>query len=60
VETSVTRRVLIVAMTYAGGAVFLARLDPFVNAIVPVIGFTLSTLSLSFFKEKWIQSNSKK
>lgn len=62
-ETSWTRRLLIVAMTYAVVVLFFFCAgipDPFVNAIVPVIGFTLSTLSLSFFKEKWIHSNSKK
>lgn len=62
-ETSWTRRVLIVGMTYAVVVLFFFAADlpsPFVNAIVPVIGFTLSTFSLSFFKEKWIRSNSKK
>jgi hypothetical protein len=33
--------------------------SPFVNAIVPTLGFTLSTLSLSFFKKIWLKNINK-
>lgn len=62
-ETSWTRWGLIVALTYGVVVLFFLAAElpnPFVNAIVPAIGFTLSTLSLSFFKKQWIQSNLKK
>ncbi len=62
-ETSWTRRGLIMVLTYITVVLFfhVAGLEnPFVNAIVPSIGFILSTLSLSFVKKWWIESNSKK
>lgn len=62
-ETSWTRRGLIMVLTYIVVVLFfhVAGLgNPFINAIVPSIGFILSTLSLSFVKKWWIQSNSKK
>ncbi|MFA6023867.1 MAG: hypothetical protein WC777_01455 [Candidatus Gracilibacteria bacterium] len=62
-ETSWTRRLLIVALTYGVVVLFFFAADlpnPFVNAIVPVIGFTLSTFSVSFIKTWWMRSNSKK
>ena len=63
-ETSWTRRLLIVALTYAVVVLFFfaegSRLgsaegpNPFVNAIVPVIGFSLSTLSVPLVKKWWV------
>lgn len=57
-ETSWTRRLLIVALTYGVVVLFFfaAKIpDPFVNAIVPVIGFTLSTLTVPLAKKWWIK-----
>jgi len=31
--------------------------NPFINAIVPTLGFLLSTLSLTLFKEIWIKKS---
>ena len=62
-ETSGTRKMLIGAMTYVLVVIFLFLIRapyPFLNAIVPVIGFLLSTATLSWCKEKWIQSKKKK
>jgi hypothetical protein len=57
-ETSRTRKVLIAVMTYITIVLFfhVAELPkPFVNSIVPTLGFVLSTLSLPYFKNIWIK-----
>ena len=57
-ETSWTRRFLLAAMTYITIVLFfyVAELPkPFVNSIVPTVGFVLSTLSLPYFKKIWIK-----
>lgn len=62
-ETSKTRKVLIGIMTYIIVVIFLFLIkapNPFINAIVPVIGFVLSTATLSWCKENWIQKIQKK
>jgi len=55
-ETSWTRRFLIAIMTYITIVLFFLVADlpkPFVNSIVPTVGFVLSTLSLPYFKKWW-------
>ena len=57
-ETSLTRKVLIALFTYLSIALylkFIVGIDPWINAIVPTVGFLLSTLTLSFFKSLWIK-----
>lgn len=57
-ETSKTRKVLILALTYVIVVIFffVAQLpNPFINAIVPSLGFFLSTLSVSVVKDWWIK-----
>jgi len=57
-ETSWTRRGLVAGLTYAVVVLFFVVADlanPFVNAIVPTMGFILSTLSVSVFKKWWIR-----
>ena len=57
-ETSLARKLLIALLTYFVIVLFFhfARLpNPFVNAIVPTMGFLLSTLSLPLFKKIWIK-----
>ena len=36
---------------------FVIHIDPWLNALVPVIGFFLSTLTVSLFKRVWLQKN---
>lgn len=58
-ETSYTRRVLIAVFTYLSIALylrFIVHIDPWINAIVPSIGFLLSTLTLPIFKKIWERS----
>lgn len=55
-ETSYTRRALIIIFTYLAIALYFLytlNVDPWMNAIVPTIGFLLSTLSLPYFKRIW-------
>ncbi len=58
-EGSITRRVLIVLFTYIsiGSYMWAIGVDnPLLNAVIPSLGFTLSTLTLPFFKEIWLRN----
>jgi hypothetical protein len=58
-ETSGSRKLLILILTYIVIVIFffVANLkDPFVNAIVPTVGFFLSTLTIPFFKDWWLRN----
>jgi len=62
-ETSLTRKLLLVIFTYLSIALYLkyiVGIEPWINAVVPSIGFLLSTLTLSYFKNLWIKLNRKK
>lgn len=55
-ETSWTRRLLIVAFTYILLGSYMWAIgvgQPLLNAVIPTVGFTLSTLSLPFFRKIW-------
>jgi len=55
-ETSFMRRALLMVFTYLAIGFYLQVIDidkPWVNAIVPTLGFFLSTLTLPFFREVW-------
>lgn len=57
-ETSAFRRILIVTLTYAVMVAFMwaAKIDrPLVNAMIPAAGFGLSTLTISYLKDRWIR-----
>jgi len=58
-ETSWERKILVAILTYVVVVLFFifAKLpNPFINAIVPTLGFLLSTLSISFAKKLWIKN----
>ncbi len=62
-ETSLFRKFLISILTYVVIVLFFyfANLPkPFINAIVPTIGFVLSTLTVPLFKKWWINKFFKK
>ena len=62
-ETSKTRRTVIALMTYFVIVIFLYIIDvanPWLIALVPTIGYVLSTLTLPFFKKTWIKGIYKK
>ncbi|MDB5161887.1 MAG: hypothetical protein JWM52_395 [Candidatus Saccharibacteria bacterium] len=55
-EISWTRRVSIMVLTYLVVVAYLhfvIHINPWINAIVPVIGFLLSTLTVRIIKNIW-------
>lgn len=57
-ETSWMRKLLILTLTYLVVVIFLLVenfANPFVSAIVPTIGFFISTLTVPFVKDWWLK-----
>ncbi len=57
-ELSFTRRGIIAVATYFVVVLFLYLISapqPWLTAFVPVLGYIFSTLTLSFFKKRWIK-----
>ena len=55
-ETSKTRKISIAVLTYLVVVMVMHSLElekPFINAIIPTLGFMLSTFSLGFIKKFW-------
>jgi hypothetical protein len=62
-EVSYTRRALLIAFTYLSIGFYLNAIqikDPWLNAIVPSVGFLLSTLTLPLFKNLWLKKRNTK
>ncbi len=62
-EISNLRRLIIALMTYIIVVIFLIvikALNPWLTALIPTIGFILSTLTLPYFKKLWIDNVYKK
>jgi len=62
-ETSKTRKLIITFMTYIVIVILLLLINvsnPWLMALVPTIGYALSTLTLPIFKKWWIKSVYKK
>lgn len=58
-ETSWFRRSLLAGFTYLaiGSYMWAIEIDrPWLNAIVPTVGFMISTLTMPWFKELWLKS----
>ncbi len=62
-ETSTTRKVCIAVLTYIVVICYTSLTSKisnvFLSSLVPVIGFTLSTLSLKFVRKIWEKSADK-
>ena len=60
-ETSFTRKICIAVLTYIVVICYTSLIDKinnvFLSSLVPVIGFTLSTLSLSVIRKVWEKKN---
>jgi hypothetical protein len=58
-ETSLTRKLSIAIITYVAVALYFAIViksnKPLVDALVPVMGFLLSTLTVSMAKSIWLK-----
>ena len=61
-ETSATRRLCICVLTYILVIIYSYLINKisniFLSSLVPVIGFTLSTVSLKFIRKLWEKRNS--
>ncbi len=56
-ETSWTRRLFVAVFTYLSISLYMWVIkieQPWLNAIVPTVGFLLSTLTLPFIKKWWV------
>lgn len=60
-ETSITRKVCIAVLTYIVVIIYSILISKttnvFLSSLVPVIGFTLSTLSLKQIRKIWEKKN---
>ena len=60
-ETSLTRKICIALLTYIVVICYTSLIDKinnvFLSSLVPVIGFTLSTLFLSVIRKVWEKKN---
>jgi hypothetical protein len=57
-ESSISRKVLLIFFTYISIGLYLNIInvpDPWLSAIVPAVGFFLSTLTLPIFKNLWLK-----
>jgi preprotein translocase subunit SecF len=57
-ETSWTRKILVAVMTYLVITLFLIMIKAehaFTTAVVPTVGFLISTASISFVKKIWLK-----
>ncbi|MBI5734035.1 MAG: hypothetical protein HY973_03790 [Candidatus Kerfeldbacteria bacterium] len=57
-ETSWTRRLLLSLFTYLAVSLYFWAMGisrPWLNAIVPAVGFMISTLTMPFFKKLWLR-----
>ena len=56
-ETSALRKFLIIVLTYIFAVLYLRIADttnPFFGAVVPCVGFFLSTQTLNIIKKNWL------
>lgn len=57
-ETSWVRRLAVIMFTYVAIGLYLQIIhvaNPWLNALVPAVGFFLSTLTLSVVKQYWMK-----
>lgn len=61
-ESSWTRRILLLAFTYLAVLLYFIAIgieSAFLGAVVPAVGFLLSTLTLPAFKKIWTRRHKK-
>jgi len=57
-ETSLARKLLVAVLTYLVVAVFMSGMgvdNSWLNAIIPSMGFLLSTLTIPIVKDLWLK-----
>lgn len=58
-EGSFTRRGLLMLFTYLALGFYMWAINvdrPWLNAVIPTLGFMLSTLTMPFFKKLWLRN----
>lgn len=58
-EVSWSRKISIMILTYlvvVSYLHFVVKVEPWVNAVVPVVGFFLSTLTIGLLKKLWTKN----
>jgi hypothetical protein len=58
-ETSWMRRLLLILFTYLAIGIYMWAIDvnrPWLSAIIPAVGFMISTLTMPFFKKLWLKN----
>jgi hypothetical protein len=58
-ESSTTRKLLLMFFTYLSIGIYMQYIkvnNPWQNAVIPSLGFLLSTLTLPLFKKWWIKN----
>ena len=58
-EVSWTRRLLLALFTYVIISLFIQAIgvpNPWLSGIVPAAGFLISTLTMPFFKKRWLKN----
>ena len=56
-ETSTTRRIFLTLFTYGALGIYMWAIGinrPWLNSIVPAVGFMISTLTMPWIKEMWV------
>jgi hypothetical protein len=56
-ETSWTRRILLTVFTYLALGLYMEAIDierPWLSSIVPAVGFMISTFTMPWLKQRWI------
>ncbi len=62
-EVSWTRRGILMVFTYMTIGAYLYAIEvprPWINAIVPAVAFMISTMTMPYFKRKWIERSEQK
>lgn len=57
-ETSWTRRLWLTLFTYFALGLYMWAIDiprPWLNSIVPAVGFMISTFTMPWLKSKWVE-----
>jgi hypothetical protein len=62
-ETSWVRRILLTFFTYLALGIYMWAVDiprPWINSIVPAVGFMISTFTIPWLKARWIAGRVRK
>jgi hypothetical protein len=61
-ETSLFRKIAIISLTYIVVSLYMLAIgiaNPLLNAVIPSLGFFLSTLTIEYLKNRWIRTKRK-